>query len=400
MVHDGAHGLRVDAHVDQPNRMTFPHFNDLECALRAFKSHEPTARFMMAFDIKSAHRLVPIHRRDWGLQACRLEDDTKVYLNTRGTFGVASAAFWWGRLAGLAFRIFHRVIPVDALIYLLLFADDGLALVGGPECHRLVLGLFMFLEQALLGSPLRGIVSVCTWPPSSPYASSKTPYWRTVRQLSDVPSVLGEVFRVDAMADADGIAIGSWETFVTTKTKKARWSHLRLDRTTAPFLYVKGEPLSILELVASTVALMVFGPSGTWRKGAGRIAVTGFTDNLSNSYLLDKFLTTKFPACLVLMELSKQMDKYDLDLSLTWIPREQNEESDDLSKERFQKFDVKNRVEVNFATLDFLVLRRLLDAATELDAEICEKKSSKTKTLSLAKDKTPADERLRLTQPW
>lgn len=128
--------------------------------------------------------------------------------------------------------------------------------------------------------------------------------------------------------------------------------------------------------------------------------MTGFTDNLSNSYLLDKFLTTKFPACLVLMELSKQMDKYDLDLSLTWIPREQNEESDDLSKERFQKFDVKNRVEVNFATLDFLVLRRLLDAATELDAEICEKKSSKTKTLSLAKDKTPADERLRLTQPW
>ena len=63
-----------------------------------------------------------------------------------------------------------------------------------------------------------------------------------MRQLSDVPSVLGEVFRVDAMADADGIAIGSWETFVTTKTKKARWSHLRLDRTTAPFLYVKGEP--------------------------------------------------------------------------------------------------------------------------------------------------------------
>lgn len=140
VVHDGTHGLRVNTHVEQPNKMTFPQFDDLECALRAFKGHEPTARFLMAFDIKSAHRLIPIHRRDWGLQACRLEDDARVFLNTRGTFGVASAAFWWGRLAGLAFRIFHRVIPTGALIYLLLFADDGLALVGGAECHRLILG--------------------------------------------------------------------------------------------------------------------------------------------------------------------------------------------------------------------------------------------------------------------
>ena len=224
-----------------------------------------------------------------------------------------------------------------------------------------------------------------------------------MRPLSDVPSVLGEVFRVDAMADADGIAIGGWETFCTTDPKKARWFHLKLDRNAAPFLYVKGEPfrtISTSELLASTVALMVFGPLRAWRKGAGRIAVTGFTDNLSNSYLLDKFLTTKFPACLVLMELSKQMDKYDVDLNLTWMPREQNEESDDLSKERFQKFDIENRIEVNFAALDFIVLHKLLEAATELDAEICEKKSSKTKTLSSAKDKTPADERLRLTQPW
>ena len=29
--------------------------------------------------------------------------------------------------------------------------------------------------------------------------------------------------------------------------------------------------------------------------------MTGFTDNLSNAFLLDKFLTTRFPASLVLM---------------------------------------------------------------------------------------------------
>lgn len=36
--------------------------------------------------------------------------------------------------------------------------------------------------------------------------------------------------------------------------------------------------------------------------------MTGLTDNLSNSYLLDKFLSTKFPVSLVLMELAKQME--------------------------------------------------------------------------------------------
>lgn len=146
VVHDGTHGLKVNTRLSQPNRMAFPQFDDLECAMRALKEHDSGARFLMAFDIKSAHRLIPVHRRDWGLQACRLEEEEKIYLNTRGTFGVASAAFWWGRLAGLIFRTFHKVIPVEAILYLLLFADDGLLMVGGAECHRLIIGLFLYLE--------------------------------------------------------------------------------------------------------------------------------------------------------------------------------------------------------------------------------------------------------------
>lgn len=107
------------------------------------------------------------------------------------------------------------------------------------------------------------------------------------------------------------------------------------DTTKRTILYIKGEPfrtISSSELLAVTVAIMVFGPESAWRKGSGRVSVTGFTDNLSNAYLIDRFLTTKFPASLVLMELSKQLDKYSLDLDLAWIPREQNEASDDLSK--------------------------------------------------------------------
>ena len=175
------------------------------------------------------------------------------------------------------------------------------------------------------------------------------------------------------------------------------------DTTKRTILYIKGEPfrtISSSELLAVTVAIMVFGPESAWRKGSGRVSVTGFTDNLSNAYLIDRFLTTKFPASLVLMELSKQLDKYSLDLDLAWIPREQNEASDDLSKGKYEKFNMENRMEVNFEQMNFLVLRDLLDAAASLDAEVKEKKTSKGKMTSTAADTTPADQRLRLLQPW
>ena len=174
---------------------------------------------------------------------------------------------------------------------------------------------------------------------------------------------------------------------------------MKLNKTTAPYLRVKGEPFKTIasaELLAVTLAVIVFGPIGKWRRGAGRVAVTGFTDNISNAYLLDKYLTTKFPASLVLMELSKQLELYDLDLNLVWIPREQNEPVDDLSKDRFEKFDSKCRVEVDMTKLNYLVLPKMLEAAMSLDEEI--QQISKQKP-SFA-DKAPADKKLRLTQPW
>ena len=56
----------------------------------------------MAFDVQRAHRQIPIQEEDWGYLACRLdntpEEDTTdldiVYVNTVGTFGVGSAAYW------------------------------------------------------------------------------------------------------------------------------------------------------------------------------------------------------------------------------------------------------------------------------------------------------------------
>lgn len=146
VVHDGTHGIQVNSKILQPNKMEFPQFDDLQAALRAFQRWGPVQKLLVAFDIKSAHRLIPIQEEDWGLQAFKLDDTDEVFLNRVGTFGITTASFWWGRLAATLFRTFHRVIPRHSLFYLLLFADDGLALVGGEEYHYLVLGIFIYLE--------------------------------------------------------------------------------------------------------------------------------------------------------------------------------------------------------------------------------------------------------------
>ena len=487
VVHDATHGLHVNTQVDQPNQMAFPQFDDLETMTKAFRDHADPRRLMLAFDIKSAHRLVPVHPRDWGLQACRLDCEEEILVNTRGTFGVASAAFWWGRVAGLAFRVFHKLLPPDAIFYLLLFADDGLMFSSGRQYHRHLLGLLMFLEvmeiplswsktrggvrtewigytidlqQWKIGISDKKVQWLRSWAASTLaegrmlgrefkaglgrmgflagiskrsrpflaplYAASSqvkggsffelhlatklaikffegTIATEPMRPLSLPPEVLGEIFRVDAMADNDGVAIGGWETYLSNDTKDARWFHVRLSRSSAPFLYVKGEPfrtISSSELLAVTVAIMAFAPGAKWRNGSGRVAITGFTDNLSNAYLIDRFLTTKFPASLVLMELAKQLDFYNLDLDLAWIPREQNEPLDDLSKGRYEKFDLAKKMEISFSELNFLVLKDMLDAAMAMDKEIQEKKASKPKVGAAPGDKTPADQRLRLLQPW
>ena len=146
VVHDGTHGISVNSEIKQPNRMTFPQCDDLEAAAEALKRVSPTERMLFAFDIKAAHRLIPVQEEDWALQSFRLEDEKELLVNMVGTFGVASAAFWWGRAAAVIFRTFHRAVPDHLLYYLLLFADDGLLMAAGPEYFKVVVALFLYLD--------------------------------------------------------------------------------------------------------------------------------------------------------------------------------------------------------------------------------------------------------------
>jgi hypothetical protein len=90
--------------------------------------------------------------------------------------------------------------------------------------------------------------------------------------------------------------------------------------------------------------------------GHGLSLATGATDNQGNSYAVAKLLTAKYPLCIVLMELSVQLQDRQLWLDLEWTPREQNTIADDLTNEEFEGFGIENRIEVDISKLKYKVM--------------------------------------------
>ena len=75
-----------------------------------------------------------------------------MYINTTGTLGVASAAYWWGRLAGSAVRLQHYIDGTLYPLWVLLVADDLIAISTRPTFRRALLLVFLVLDG--LGFPL------------------------------------------------------------------------------------------------------------------------------------------------------------------------------------------------------------------------------------------------------
>ena len=58
--------------------------------------------FGLNADVAKTYRHVKVKEDDWGALACKPSASAEIiWLNKTGTFGVASAAYWWARLMGL-----------------------------------------------------------------------------------------------------------------------------------------------------------------------------------------------------------------------------------------------------------------------------------------------------------
>ena len=148
-----------------------------------------------------------------------------------------------------------------------------------------------------------------------------------------------ESFRIDAKAEGKKIVVGGWEPKCYFKNqpdlKTVRWFSIELTEKTAPWAFVKGEPykvISALELLATTIAVLLFGPEETLPEdGLANVVVTGFTDSMVSTHAVVRGLSTSFPLCVVAMELAAQLERRGSKLRLQWAPRAHNQEADDLT---------------------------------------------------------------------
>ncbi len=166
VTHDGSFSVDVNHRIRVRDRMRFPMIDDAAAVLMQVEDEVKEARgavrFSLVYDIARAHKLVPVEEKDWGLQAFRLPGNRspgKVYLHTRGTFGISSAAYWWQRLAAVIVRTAHRLAGKEMGVLHLLFADDGwLTAVGEFFWRKLLFWLFVLevMEVPISYKKVRG----------------------------------------------------------------------------------------------------------------------------------------------------------------------------------------------------------------------------------------------------
>ena len=206
------------------------------------------------------------------------------------------------------------------------------------------------------------------------------------------PLVFGsEQFRTDAKCTDDRVVLGGWE--LDTK----RWFSLSLTRRDVPWLFKDGMGAqwasTSAELLASLCALHAFGwiEESSLRKSLSMVLVGG-TDNRANEALSLKRATTKWPLMAVNMQLSSALARARIYLNLSWRPREQNVEADDLTNERFDDFDPSMRVNFELADLDLAILDKLVETRGAFDrAKTLAQASRITKPSHLKKKREKSD---------
>ena len=148
---DGTNGIYVNRRTRIRDQERSPIAADIKRLMRE-KSRRDRRTLALTADVTEAHRQVPIHPQDWHMLGCQVRPGATVYVNTVGTFGVASASYYWSRVAGAIGRVTQYCTGRQADTWHLLVADDYHLESGGPE-YRPALLVF-FVVCVVTGIPL------------------------------------------------------------------------------------------------------------------------------------------------------------------------------------------------------------------------------------------------------
>ena len=149
-LHDGTHSVKVNNSIVYQDKIQCPGPAEVAAVVRE-SGELQEAVFSVSADIKAAHRLVKVARRDWGLMACRADSSsTTVWVNTVGTFGIASAPYWWSRLFSLVGRFVGYVFHSQAFFHQVYVDDLHGTFLGQRKFVNLWIWLLAF---ELIGTP-------------------------------------------------------------------------------------------------------------------------------------------------------------------------------------------------------------------------------------------------------
>ena len=127
VVHDASHKVHVNHRIKVRDQIRCPGAGDIRTILRERVS-AGVKSFGIMGDVSKAHRRVKVREQDWGYQACQLEAG-KIWINKVGTYGIASAGYWWARFAAATLvRLCHYLAGNRHLLDILLYVDDHIML--------------------------------------------------------------------------------------------------------------------------------------------------------------------------------------------------------------------------------------------------------------------------------
>ena len=215
------------------------------------------------------------------------------------------------------------------------------------------------------------------------------------------PLVEPPIIWTDAKATEERAWIGGY-LGLSEESTHCPWFSLEVKEDLAPWLRCKkGSPkrvIAALELLATIVAIKLWAPA---YKGRMVAKIPAMTDNLSNEYAVKKFMTSKYPGTVLLMELAEELRAQDLGLRLKWVRRDGNQWADDLTNEEFSKFSLSQRVDIDAKMVKWRIFDRLDAESKKLYDQIQEIKiSTKKKKEEVDGTHFPKGKRRKLLPKW
>ena len=127
-----------------------PGLHDLLWArLRALETaRQPKKLTLFKADARKAHRRIKVLRKDWKFMVAEIKD--RMCVNKCGTYGVASAQWYWGRMAALLIRLCYQLH--EAFLWILVFVDDFMLLL--EESGSEDMGFLFLVFLMILGCPI------------------------------------------------------------------------------------------------------------------------------------------------------------------------------------------------------------------------------------------------------